>query len=254
VKSVYIFKNNSLNFINTLFKHIVYNYILIAICATAMSFQTDIVINTLHIKLAYYGFIFFATLFSYHLYYLKNKDNYWHIIYSILASTCALFFLFKQNIQSYSILLFIVILSISYLFISLFNLKNKWISIYKLITLSVVWFITTSIFPLSSLNSIYQHPFFFIHQFMFIFLICFHFYIRDEVDKNFISTFKLIAIFINMALIVLSLFVPAWLLANIVFLLINIYIYKKKCSNLFYFLLVDGMLLLQTIFVVLLQF
>jgi hypothetical protein len=44
------------------------------------------------------------------------------------------------------------------------------------------------------------------------------------------------------------------LFANIVFFLINIYIYKKKCSNLFYFLLLDGMLLLQTIFVVLLQF
>ena len=121
-----------------------------------MAYQTDVVINACPIKIEYYGFIFFATLFSYHFYYLKNKDNNWHVFYSIIGFIGALFFLIKLNSYSYSILFLIVILSVSYFLISLFNLKNKWLSIYKLFSLSAVWFFTTSIFPLINFQSIIE--------------------------------------------------------------------------------------------------
>ena len=219
-----------------------------------MAYQTDVVINSFPIKIEYYGFIFFATLFSYHIYYLKNKDNNWHVFYSIIGFIGALFFLIKLNSYSYSILFLIVILSVSYFLISLFNLKNKWLSIYKLFSLSAVWFFTTSIFPLINFQSIIEHPLFFIHQFVFIFLVCFCFYIRDEVSDGLKSTFKFGIIIANIALIILSLIEPGWLLTNTVFLVINIYIYKKSCTNLFYLLFVDGLLLLQSIILIWLHF
>ncbi len=219
-----------------------------------MAYQTDVVINSFPIKIEYYGFIFFATLFSYHIYYLKNKDNYWHVFYSIIGFIGALFFLIKLNSYSYSILFLIVILSVSYFLISLFNLKNKWLSIYKLFSLSAVWFFTTSIFPLINFQSIIEHPLFFTHQFVFIFLVCFCFYIRDEVSDGLKSTFKFGIIIANIALIILSLIEPGWLLTNTVFLVINIYIYKKSCTNLFYLLFVDGLLLLQSIILIWLHF
>ena len=197
-----------------------------------MAYQTDVVINACPIKTEYYGFIFFATLFSYHFYYLKNKDNNWHVFYSIIGFIGALFFLIKLNSYSYSILFLIVILSVSYFL------------------LSAVWFFTTSIFPLINFQSIIEHPLFFIHQFVFIFLVCFCFYIRDEVNDDLKSTFKFGIIIANITLVILSLFEPGWLLTNTVFLLINIYIYKKSCTNLFYLLFVDGLLLLQSIILI----
>ena len=242
---------------NTIFKHIVYNYIFIALCATAMVFQTDLLINTAHIKIEYYGFIFFATLFSYHIYYLKSIQNKWHIIYAIISSIFATYFLFKLNIQSFSTLVQIVILSSSYIFISLFKLKNKWLSVYKLFALSTVWFLTTTILPLENVQLTKEYPLFFIHQFLFIFLLCFHFYIRDEVNEDLKSRFKFGVIIANLILIILSFFIctliPGWLIINVLFLLLSIYTYKKQPANLFYLVFVDGLLLLQPIFVILLQ-
>jgi hypothetical protein len=222
-----------------------------------MAFQTDLWINTKHIKIEYYGFIFFATLFSYHIYYLKSIQNKWHIIYAIISSICAVFILFKLNIQSLTTLVQIVLLSSSYIFISLFNLKNKWLSIYKLFALSTVWFLTTTILPLKNWQSIYEYPLFFIHQFVFIFLLCFHFYIRDEVNEEFKSRYTLGVIIANVILIILSFFIclliPGWLFINILFLMLSIYIYKKKPVNSFYLIFVDGLLLLQPILVIVLQ-
>jgi hypothetical protein len=244
--------------LNTIiFKHIVYNYIFIALCATAMAFQTDLWVNTKHIEIEYYGFIFFATLFSYHIYYLKSIQNKWHITYAIISSICAVFILFKLNIQSLTTLVQIVLLSSSYIFISLFNLKNKWLSIYKLFALSTVWFLTTTILPLKNWQSIYEYPLFFIHQFVFIFLLCFHFYIRDEVNEELKSRYTLGVIIANVILIILSFFLcilmPGWLFINILFLMLSIYIYKKKPVNSFYLIFVDGLLLLQPILVIVLQ-
>ena len=222
-----------------------------------MAFETDLLINTKHINIEFYGFIFFATLFSYHVYYLKSIQNKWHIIYAIMSSICAACFLFKLNFQSIPTLVQIIILSSSYIFISLFNLKNKWLSIYKLFALSTVWFLTTTILPLKNLHSLYEQPLFFMHQFIFILLLCFHFYIRDEVDEHLKSRYSLGIIIANLILIIFSFFIcliiPGWLIMNVLFLLLSIYIYKKKPANLFYLIFVDGLLLLQPLFVILLQ-
>lgn len=221
-----------------------------------MAFQTDLILNKEKIGFEYYRFIFFATLFSYHIYYIKSKENKWHLFFSSISSILSIYFLFKIGTHSYYILALIALLSLSYIIPSILDKKNKWLSIYKLVALTSVWFLTTCIFPLENYNLIIENTSYFFYQFIFIFLLCFHFYIRDEVKIETKYLYQLIIISVNFIFVFFSLllflFLPYYFFINLSFLLLSIYIYKKQPSKLFYLVFVDGMLLLQPIFAYLL--
>ena len=262
--------------------------IIIASCAVAMCIETNLLLHLSLNDLPFYLFVFGATLVQYNMHYLfkttavansgrlqwsvKNKSI--HKILIALGVALILYGLFSFQVRHFIFLVALGAVSFlySFPFLPFTNKKRiKDFGLLKIITLSLLWTLVTVWFPLDEVKfSGLSFQLIFVRRFVFIFLLCLLFDIRDiEVDrreniatlsvqlgikKSYTLCYVLLIIFAVLS-IIQFIYLPdaPQLIAMLVSAAATwmvIEFSKKNKSDVFYLACVDGMMLLQALLVI----
>lgn len=193
----------------TFLKFILSHSIFIAFCAAALSYQT-VQLLQLDADLFLYGFIFFATLSSYNVYWLLSKYNYgtvfyvavffkkeqWKIVLLIIACGATLLCYLQSQLYFYYVLpavLLNVIYIIPLIRINAFNFTRK-AGFVKTVLLATTWTYVTAFLPMQKAIEFIDTAdlFMLASRFLFMLLLCIIFDSRDiAIDK--IRGFKSLA-------------------------------------------------------------
>lgn len=274
-------------FIKKIAEFILFSSLFIAACAVSFCIETNVLLDVPLNSFSFYCFVFGATLVQYNLHYsmkkvavknserlrwtLKNKRL--HFILLITGCLLILFSFFSFHLKHFIILGVLGCIAVLYSFPFLPFGKKKRIKDYgfiKIITLSLLWTLVTVWLPVTNLNvNPYLFSFVFVKRFVFIFILCLLFDVRDiEIDnKENINTLAVmlgkkksyaLSCFLLLLFGVLSIiqyfFYPqmAFLLAMLVSSVITwiiIQLTKKTNSDFIYLAGVDGMMLVQAVLV-----
>jgi 4-hydroxybenzoate polyprenyltransferase len=274
-------------FIKKLLAFILFSSIFIAACAVAFCMETNILLNVPLNSFSFYCFVFGATLVQYNLHYsmkkvavknserltwsLKNKNV--HLVLLITGCLLILFSFFSFHLHHFIILAILGCIAFLYSFPFLPFGKKKRIKDYgfiKIITLSLLWTLVTVWLPVSNMNvDTGLFVFVFVKRFVFMFILCLLFDVRDiEIDeKENIKTLAVIlgkknSYFLSYFLLILFVVLSVvqyfyhpqmiFLLAMLVSAAVTWIIMEttKKTNSDFIFLAgVDGMMLLQALLV-----
>ena len=253
-----------------------------------MCIETDLLLHLSLNNIAFYLFVFGATLVQYNMHYLfkttavansgrlqwsvKNKSIHKILIASGVA--LILYSLFSFQVKHFIFLVVLGAVSFLYSFPFLpFSGKKriKDFGLLKIITLSVMWTLVTVWFPLDEAKfSGLSFQLIFVRRFVFIFLLCLLFDIRDiEVDRreniatlsvqlgikrSYSLCYVLLIIFAALS-IIQFIYLPdaPQLIAMLVSAAATwrvIEFSKKNKSDVFYLSCVDGMMLMQAALVI----
>lgn len=180
-----------------------FSSIFIAACAVALSIETNLLLHLPLNNISFYLFVFGATIVQYNLHYffkktavinshrlswsLKNKNI--HIV--LLAVGCILIMvsLFSFKLRHFYILSILGAIAFLYSFPALPFKNRKRIKDYgflKILTLALLWTLVTVWFPVSDMSVGETLYFFiFIKRFLFMFVLCLLFDIRDiDIDRT----------------------------------------------------------------------
>ena len=262
--------------------------IYISICAVALCIETNLLLHLPLNPIHFYLFVFGATLVQYNMHYLfktaaiansrrlawslKNKKV--HKILIAFGTALIVYSLFSFQLQHFLILLVFGAIAFlySFPFLPFTNKKRiKDFGLMKIVTLALLWTLVTVWFPVSELN--FQGISFeliFLRRFIFIFVLCLLFDIRDiEIDrkeniatlsvklgvkKTYLLCYILIVIFILLS-IIQFIYLPDTvqliaMLISAAATVITIEYSKKNNSDIIYLAYVDGMMLLQALLVI----
>ena len=278
--------------IKRLSEFLLFGSFFIASCAVAFSMETNIMLGLPFNSFSFYCFIFGATLVQYNLHYLiktnavegserlvwslRNKKL--HYILFVFGCVLIIYSLFNFQLQHFFILLILGAISFLYSFPFLPFTKRKRIKDYgflKIVTLSLLWTLVTVWLPVSEWTyDPILYWFIFVKRFVFMFILCLLFDIRDiEIDRT--ETIKTLAVMWGRKK---SYLLSYWLLLFFVLLSIFQYLYlpqqgfliamllsslatyiiigitKKSNSDFIFLAGIDGMMLLQAILIYLFSF
>lgn len=249
--------------------------------------QTNILLAIPLHNFSFYSFVFGATLTQYNLHYLMKtiaiKDSprlAWsqrnmpiHLILLVTGIILILISLFSFRLHHFLILFCLGGISFLYSFPFLPFRKRRRIKDYgflKIVTLAFLWTVVTVWFPVA--NGHYDtglFTFIFIKRFVFMFVLCLLFDIRDiEIDgeekiktlsvilgkrKSYLLSYFLLFIFVIIC-VTQFIYLPQWyflapMIISAVATLITIVLTKKNNSDYIYLAGIDGMMLLQAILV-----
>lgn len=267
------------------FLHFILSHsIFIAVCAVALTFQTELLLRV-NINFFVYGFIFFATLSSYNFYWILSKLSFatkknipdllkrqatgylllfissFGMLYCFLQSSIPLYFVITA-------LLLTVLYAIPLLPVSFLKFTRK-AGVLKTFLLAFTWAYVTVIIPMQKdyllLNG--ADLFIFSRRFLFMLMLCIIFDNRDkELDKirglrSLATDLKPITLRILIYLIFILLFTSNFFFRNYgitlsqsvalqvstIALLIVYFYSNKKQGYLFYYFFVDGMMLFSAL-------
>ena len=266
---------------------ILFSSIFIAICAVAFCIETNLLLSLPLNIISFYCFVFGATLAKYNLHYLvkttaiKNsqrlawslKNKSLHKILLGIGIALILFSFLSFRLHHFIILGILGVVAFLYSFpvIPIGNKKRiKDYGFVKIFTLSLLWTIVTVWFPVVNFSfDTNIFVFVFLRRFVFMFVLCLLFDIRDiEVDKTEnINTIAVIlgkkksyylayiSLFIFIILSVLQFYyiedkvtLIAMLLSGVI-TFFTIELTKKTNSDFVYLAGIDGMMLLQALLV-----
>ncbi|MEO8719747.1 MAG: UbiA family prenyltransferase [Ginsengibacter sp.] len=273
--------------IKKFFEFILFTSIFVAGCAIALCMETNLLLGVPYNNFSFYAFVFGATIVQYNLHYIvkkvaaqnserlrwtkKNKNV--HLILLIAGSFLMVISLFSFHLEHFFILFILGCISFLYSFPFLpFGSKKriKDYGVLKIITLALLWTLVTVWFPVS--GRAYDtglYTFIFIKRFIFIFILCLLFDMRDiEVDrsekintlavvlgrkKSYTLSYVLLFVFVLLS-IAQYFYLPQMeflvaMLFSAVVTLITIVSTKKTNSDFIYLAGIDGMMLLQAILV-----
>ena len=266
---------------------ILYGCIFISFCGVALCIETALL---LHIRLqsfTFYLFVFGATLLQYNLHYLfkknviansnrvtwsaQNKKTYYLLIFS--GVLFILISLFGFRLHHFIILSIFGCISVLYSFPFLpfpHKKRIKDFGLLKIITLALLWTLVTVWFPAEQINILDpSYLLIFIRRFIFIFILCLLFDIRDtEIDrlekistisvkigakKSYWLCYILLAVFAILSLLefvfVKDIFVLTAMLISALATIIIIEVSKKNNADFIYLFCIDGMMILQALLV-----
>ncbi len=267
-----------------------FSSIFIACCAVALAIETNLLLRIPLNNLSFYFFVFGATIVQYNLHYLvktsavKNSRRLaWSLqnkgIHKILfAAGCVLIIisLFSFRLQHFFILLILGAIALLYSFPALPFAKGKRIKDFgflKILTLALLWTLVTVWFPVSD-RAVDASLFLFVFckRFIFMFVLCLLFDMRDiEIDrhenirtlavilgkkKSYRTAYTGLLVFLFISLLQYlywgdtGLFIAMCVSAAATFLTVEFT--KKTNSDFVYLAGIDGMMLLQALLVYLL--
>ncbi|MFS8082205.1 MAG: UbiA family prenyltransferase [Ginsengibacter sp.] len=268
---------------------ILFGSIFIAACAVGFCIETNILLNTPLNHFGFYSFVFGATLFQYNLHYIVKtaavqgserlrwtiKNQKIHFFLLVAGIILIVVSVFSFEVRHLGILLILGVISLLYSFPFLPFGKKKRIKdygVFKIITLSLLWTLVTVWLPATGMHYDTGLFFFiFFKRFIFMMILCLLFDMRDiEIDrsqniktlavllgrkKSYLFAYLLIALFI-IACILQYLYLPRpnFLIAMLISIFITsiiIELTKKSNSDYIYLAGVDGMMLLQSILIML---
>jgi len=193
---------------------ILFSSIFIAVCAVAMCIQTNLLLHLPLNTFSFYCFVFGATLVQYNLHYLvkttavKNSQRLaWSLKNKIvhkallgIGVALILFSFFSFRLHHFVVLSVLGAIAFLYTFPVIPFSGKKRIKDYgflKIITLALLWTLVTVWFPVNSFpfeKNIFL--FIFLKRFVFLFVLCLVFDIRDiEVDRK--ENIKTLAVFLG---------------------------------------------------------
>ncbi len=260
----------------------------ISICAVAMCIETNLLLHFRLNDLSFYLFVFGATLVQYNMHYLfkttavvnsrrlawslKNKDI--HKILIAFGVALIIYSLFSFRLKHFIILLVLGAIAFLYSFPFLHFTHKKRIKdfgLLKIVTLALLWTLVTVWFPIDEANfSGLSFQLIFLRRFIFMFILCLLFDIRDtEVDRkesiatlsvklgvkrSYILCYLLLMIFIALS-IIHFIYLPdsiqlIAMLVSAAATVIAIEFSKKNNSDVIYLACIDGMMLLQALLVI----
>ena len=262
---------------------ILFGSIFIASCAVAFCMETNILLGLPLNHFSFYCFVFGATLVQYNLHYLVKtiavKDSIrlvWsqrnktiHLILLIIGIILILFSFFSFHLKHFIVLLCLGGVAFLYSFPFLPFGKKRRIKDYgflKIITLALLWTLVTVWFPVNNMRyDPYLFLFVFVKRFVFMFVLCLLFDVRDiEIDsKEKINTLAVmigkkkaysVSYLLLIVFVIFSFaqyfyfpqtgFLIAMLISAIV-TYVTIEFTKKDNSDFIYLAGIDGMMLLQ---------
>jgi 4-hydroxybenzoate polyprenyltransferase len=262
--------------------------IFIAICAVAMCVETNLLLHLRLNNLSFYLFVFGATLAQYNMHYLfkttavknstrlkwslKNKSI--HKILIAIGVVLIVYSLFSFHLRHFIFLMALGVISIlySFPFLPFTNKKRiKDFGLMKIITLSLLWTLVTVWFPIDETNITgFSFQLIFLRRFIFIFILCLLFDIRDtEIDRrekiatlsvklginrSYRLCYLLLVLFIALSITQFILLPDTGQLITMLLsttaAIITIEYSKKNNSDVVYLALIDGMMLLQALLVI----
>ena len=274
-------------YLKKLLEFILFSSLFIAACAVGFCIETNILLGLPLNSFSFYCFVFGATLLQYNLHYsakkvaVKNSERLrWshqnkklHLFFLVAGGILILFSFFSFKLKHFIILACLGAVSFLYSFPFLPFGKKKRIKDYgllKILTLSLLWTLVTVWFPVNSMvEDMALFTFVFVERFIFMFILCLLFDLRDiEIDRRenintlavmlgrkgcYNLSYGLLLLFLVIALLQL-LYVPqlALFIAMVISCLVTIVIIertKKTNSDFIYLAGIDGMMLLQAILV-----
>lgn len=266
---------------------ILFSSIFIASCAVAFCMETNILLGLPLSSFSFYCFVFGATLAQYNLHYvvktvaIQNSERLaWslrnrkiHLLLLAAGSVLIAISFFSFHLKHFIILVCLGVIAFLYSFPFLPFGKKKRIKDYgffKIITLAFLWTLVTVWFPVNSMPfDTGLFLFVFVQRFVFMFVLCLLFDVRDiEIDKK--ENIRTLAVALGnknsylLAYLSLILFVVlcvaqyfylphtgfliAMLLSASATLLI-LEVSKKTNSDYIYLAGIDGMMLLQALLI-----
>lgn len=273
--------------IKKLWDLILFTSIFIATCAVAFCMETNVLLGLPLNPFSFYCFVFGATLVQYNLHYLvktvavenserlswsvRNKNSHFTVL--IAGITLILFSFFSFHLKHFFILGCLGGISFLYSFPFLPFGKRRRIKDYgfmKIMTITLLWTLVTVWFPVNNMpydRTLYW--FIFAKRFVFMFVLCLLFDIRDiNVDRkekintlavvlgrkrSYLLSYLALVLFLILA-IAQYLYLPqkGFLIAMIISVLvtfITVELTKKNNSDYIFLAGIDGMMLLQAMLV-----
>ncbi|MGN6246829.1 MAG: UbiA family prenyltransferase [Ginsengibacter sp.] len=274
-------------YLKKLLEFILFSSIFIAACAVAFCIETNILLGLPLNSFSFYCFVFGATLLQYNLHYstkkvaVKNSERLrWslnnkriHNLLLVIGFALIVFSFFHFKLKHFFILALLGAISFLYSFPFLPFPKRRRIKDYgflKIVTLSLLWTLVTVWFPANSFAfDRWLFTFIFIKRFIFMFVLCLLFDLRDiEIDRHekihtlpvllgkktsYFLSYILLILFLLITLVQyfyqpqLAFFIAMVLSAIVTFGIIEGT--KKTNSDFIYLAGIDGMMLLQALLV-----
>ena len=281
-----------MNVINQLFRFLIFSSLFIALCSVLMVYQTKYLFNTPGPGISFYLFVFFSTVCSYNLHWFltshsvkpsqriqwAQKHKHIHLVLFLvgLIGSGIFFFVLIQHWYWLMLGAFITFLyTAPKLPLEIFKELKK-IAIGKTIFLSMVWTYVTTALPLLVTST----PFtidawlFVISRFFMIYAICILFDYRDREDdkldgirslityldeKGINKLFHISLIVFAIATMLMPLYGHSFVFIIILllpgFITALIYTYaKKNDSDIFYYFVLDGLMMLSALIMLLMSF
>jgi len=271
-----------------LIEFLCFSSIFIGLCAVAMCIETNLLLHLPLNGISFYGFVFGATLIQYNVHYFikktANQDSArlsWsqrnknvHRILLLIGLVLVLTSLFNFHLSHYLFLVLLGGISLLYSAPLLPFGKKKRIKDYgllKIITLSLMWTLVTVWFPIvESSFPIISFQLIFLRRFIFIFILCLLFDLRDVqidsaenintvpiilgVPKSYSLSYILLLVFVLLSFLQFYRITDyAQLSAMLISALATYFIIRFSKGNkndLYYLGVVDGMMLLQALLVI----
>ena len=253
-----------------------------------MCVETNLLLHLRLNDLSFYLFVFGATLAQYNMHYLfkttavansariawslRNKNI--HKILIAIGVVLIVYSLFSFHLRHFIFLLALGAISFlySFPFLPFTNKKRiKDFGLAKIITLSLLWTLVTVWFPIDETNITgFSFQLIFFRRFIFIFILCLLFDIRDtEVDRReniatlsvklgikraYALCYLLLAFFTTLSItqfiLLPNLGQLITMLLSAIATVITIEYSKKNNSDVVYLAIIDGMMLLQALLVI----
>ena len=226
-----------------------------------MSIETTIILHAGWQSSWQYAFVFFATLSSYNLYYIKSTAFSYHGMLTIFGIVGSAFSLMMMPAIPYVYLVLIAILSVLYLlpvFVSF--RKSSSYSFQRLLILILVWVLFTFQFQSPHHVIDLRYGLLLLYRILLLSHLCVLFFIRDERNQTYKRMATIACIPLGVLQLVVSIFIMLQgdLMLAFIYIFITLltsrvsrYVRVTSTSTLYYLFFVDGIMLLQSVFVVL---
>ncbi|MEO7961269.1 MAG: UbiA family prenyltransferase [Ginsengibacter sp.] len=260
-----------------------FSSIYIAACAVALSIETNILLHLPLNNISFYCFVFGATLVQYNLHYIVKKtavegserlewslhNKALHTAMFLTGCILIIISLFSFRLQHFYVLSILGVIAFLYSYPALPFGKKRRIKEYgllKILTLALLWTLVTVWFPVSNMvvdKTLYLVIF--CERFVFMFVLCLLFDIRDiEIDRK--ETIRTLPVILGrytsykLAILALFLFllivfshflysgetaVLAALALSAITTLVAIDYSRRNNSDFLYLAGIDGMMLIQ---------
>lgn len=234
-------------------------HFVISLGAVALCIETNLLLQQALLSNFFYAFVFFATLFTYNFYYVKDVNFRYASLLSIIGLLGSITCFLIMPYQPIFLLTIIAALSILYIipvFISIH--KPEAFNVQKLFLLIIIWVITTHVMPQTNFIFNDKQWLLLVYRSIFISLLCLLFFIRDEINiiikrRAILTTYAFILLQYLVCIYLLFVFdIGLFLILSLItsfILLLTIRFANKQVSAYYYLAFVDGLMCLELIFV-----
>lgn len=231
----------------------------ISVCAVAVCLETSVILHRPFHNVAFYSAVFFATLFAYNIYYFKSKTFSYYRFFAFsgfIGLLPSLYFMKGVSWFYFGVSFFLYVIYLFPVFRSF--KKPEFYTVQKLAILILVWVIVSFLLPAGPIVWDQISVAMLLYRILLMTCLCTLFFIRDEKDPGFRKVAIHACFPLGILQMVLAIFLTIYgdtglgciyVFITLLTLLAGIYFNTLTRSEDSYLFYVDGIMLLQSIFV-----